>query len=154
MDINDIMKGDWVFSRIINKPCRVVGIIPEETEEGTKYELKLTSVDNSTFLTYITSVDPISITPELLIKNGFKYIENQDHISSRYVLIEDGKRDGVIVEVIPHNPPVNGVKTLVRIHTESSHDGGVNRIHNCDIESVHELQHAFKVCKIKKEIII
>lgn len=154
MDINDIMIGDWVFSKIINKPCRVVGIIPKETEDGTKHELKLTSIDNTTFLTYVTGVDFISITPELLIKNGFKHIDNDYHYPSRYVLIQDGKRDGVIVEVIPYDSPVNGVKILVRIHSDSSHDGGVNKIHNCDIESVHELQHALKLCKIKKEIII
>lgn len=154
MDINDIMKGVWVFSLTIGKPCMVIGIIPEDTEEGVKYELKLKSIDGTKFYSYLTGVDTIPIHPEFLLKNGFKYIENQDHISSRYVLIEDGKRDGVIVEVTPHNPPVKGVKFLVQIHTESSHDGGVNRIHSCDIESVHELQHAFKLCKIKKEIII
>lgn len=155
MDINDIMKEDWVFYLTIGKPCRVVGIIPEETEEGVKYELKLISIDGTKFYSYITGVDTIPIHPEFLLKNGFKFVEGKDwQMSSRYVLIEDGKRDGVIVEVTPYDTPVKGVKFLVQIHTESSHNGGVNRIHSCDIESVHELQHAFKICKIKKNIIV
>ena len=154
MEALDLMLKDWVFSKSISKPCQVIGIDPREglgPREG--YTFTLTSPDNTTLYVHAVSVEPITITPEILLKNGFKFVDGTQHsTSSRYVWMEDGKRDGFIIEVTPYNPPVNGVKFLVRIDTESSHEGGVNIIHSCDIEYIHQLQHAIRLCKIKKEI--
>jgi len=153
MDPNDVKRGDWVFSNTMNQPCKVLGIIPEETEEGEKIVFKLTN-GTSTFLVYNTSVDPLDISDDFLLKNDFQPIKGVDNNTIKYILIEDGRREGCVIEITPYNPPHMGVKFLVSIHTESTHDNGVNRIHNCDIEYVHQLQHAFKICKIKKDFIV
>ena len=154
MEAIDLMLKDWVFSKSIGKPCQVIGIDPMEglgAQEG--YTFKLAGPNRMTLFTHAVSVEPITITPEILLKNGFKFVDGTQHnTSSRYVWMKDGKRDGFIIEVTPYSPPVNGVKFLVRIDTESSYEGGVNSIHICDIEYIHQLQHAIKLCKIKKEI--
>ena len=36
--------------------------------------------------------------------------------------------------------------------TESKKDDGMNSIHSCDIDFVHQLQHAIRLCGIDKEI--
>ena len=101
----------------------------------------------------IDDIEPIRITGEILTKNGFKYVERDQNRAGRYVWSSDGKRDGALIEVTIYNPPATGgVKYLVGIFTECTHDSGINRVHNCDIEYVHELQHAIKLCKIDKEI--
>ena len=64
---------------------------------------------------------------------------------------EKGKRGGLLVTVTFYEPAINGVRVLTRIENECSHDSGVNTIHNCDIEYVHQMQHAFKLCGIGKK---
>lgn len=100
-----------------------------------------------------TQVEPIPITPEILEKNGFKKHENDIyHIGPRYVLT--GGVEDYLVIVMPEDPPVHGVKFLTEIHTNCIGKSGVNTLHNCDIECVHQLQHALRLCGIKKEISI
>lgn len=56
------------------------------------------------------------------------------------------------VQITFYNEPINGVSYLTQIETCSRKDDGVNHLHSCDIESVHELQHALRLCGIDKEI--
>ena len=51
-----------------------------------------------------------------------------------------------------YKSPICGVSVLTEIDTYSSKGDGVNKVHSCDIESVHELQHAIRLCGIEKEI--
>ena len=95
--------------------------------------------------------EPIPITAEILERNGFKKRENDIyHIGPRYVLA--GGREDSLVIVTPEDPPVHGVKYLTEIHTHCIGKSGVNTLHNCDIEYVHQLQHALRICGIEKEI--
>ena len=100
-------------------------------------------------------LDPIPLTPEILEKNGFR-LAKADTVcpADRYWWAIDGTRDGAMVEITIYNPDVHGVKVLTKIHTQSSHESGVNTVHSCDIESVHELQHALHLCRIDKEIVV
>lgn len=69
MEIRDLMVGDWVmctYPRSINKPGRV--------EEIKIYgdELRATVfVEGSHLIVSSKSIEPIPITPELLLANGF-----------------------------------------------------------------------------------
>lgn len=99
------------------------------------------------------NIEPIPITPEILEKNGFRFVKADRMVpANRYFWDVEGTRDGAIVEITFYDPDVHGVKVLTRIHTQSSHESGINSVHSCDIESVHELQHALRLCGIKKEI--
>lgn len=101
----------------------------------------------------IIHIRPIPITEKMLVENGFERIEADKYYpAARYWWGKDGKRDGFMIEITPYNPPLNGVKFLTTIHAECSHRVGVNKIHNCDIEYVHQLQQAIRICGIEKEI--
>lgn len=100
-------------------------------------------------------IQPIPLTPEILEKNGFRLTKSDTvylYPADRYWWAIGGTRDGSTVEITIYNPDVNGVNVLTKIHTQSSHENGVNTVHSCDIESVHELQHALRMCGVDKEI--
>ena len=102
---------------------------------------------------WLDYLDPIPLAPEILEKNGFHETESNKYFPTpRWVFIQDGSRDGVIIEITFYQKPVNGVNVLTKVHTQSSKDSGVNKLHSCDIETIHELQHALRLCGIDKEI--
>lgn len=80
---------------------------------------------------------PIPLTPEILEKNGFVNVENTQTSTIIYSF-----RDSLFrIEVYDFNHI-----TIDSYYTDSS----------CDlfISSIHELQHAIRLCGIKKEIIL
>lgn len=97
-------------------------------------------------------LEPIPLTPEILEKNGFTM--QRDTVSKRFVWFDDTGRNGTTVSIFLYDPPICGVKVLVKIETDCSHKTGVDSIHNCDIEFVHQLQHALRLCGIEKEITV
>ena len=127
---DELMVGDWVLYG--EKPVQIL-----QLSEGKDYK----------------NIHPIPITPVILEKNGFR-IAKADRMcpAERYFWSVEGTRDGAIVEITFYNPDVHGVKVLTKIHTQSSHESGINSVHSCDIESVHELQRALRLCKIDKTI--
>ena len=96
--------------------------------------------------------EPIPLTKEILIKNGFTHYEAGVFNDSFYFFAKDGEREGSLIRVWLYDKPIGGVKILTKIETESTKGVGVNEVHNCDIEFVHELQHALRLCRIDKEI--
>ena len=142
MKAHELMVGDWVRNDL-GETQQVV----ELYEEGVM--LYYNDIYRNDLL------EPIHITPEILEKNGFR-LTKADTVcpADRYWWAIDGTRDGAMVEITLYNPDVHGVKVLTKIHTQSSHESGVNTVHSCDIEFVHDLQHALKLCKIDKEIVI
>lgn len=97
-------------------------------------------------------LDPIPLTPEILEKNGFIEIIVHKDEPTRWVWDCEGKRGGVSVRITFYKRPVKGVRCLTRIGTESSKDAGINSVRSCDIDYVHELQRALRLCIIDKEI--
>ena len=102
---------------------------------------------------HLEAIEPIPLTKEILEANGFQLNQVREE-TPRYVWFGESTRNDTIVSVSFYTPPVHGVKVLTKIETDSSHGCGVNNVHNCDIEYVHELQHALRLCGIDKEIII
>ena len=97
--------------------------------------------------------DPIPITGEILEKNGFKlHHKDRFHDADYYVYWKGGEREGTAIVVRFFEPDAGGVKVLVRFEMESFHKLGINTLHSCDIEYVHELQNAIRLYKIDKEI--
>lgn len=145
------MVGDWVICTYpsINKPVKVIEIKTVSDEE-----LKVVINYNGTCLVFRRIyIDPIPLTPEILEKNGFKKTTPDKYYPEpRYIWGIDSGRNGTIVTITIYEKPVHGVKVLTKIDTDCSHDCGINSIHNCDIEYVHQLQHALRLCGITKEI--
>lgn len=58
------------------------------------------------------------------------------------------------VKVVFYDLPICCVNVLVQIEADTESGGGVNNLHSCDIEYVHQLQHALRLCGIEKEIVV
>lgn len=102
---------------------------------------------------WLDYLDPIPLTQEILEKNGFHALIPEEHCT-RYVWAKDGGRNDTVISISFYNQPVHGVRLLTKISTDCHHDSGINEVHNCDIEYVHELQHALRLCGIDKEIVL
>ena len=108
---------------------------------------------------WLDYLDPIPLTPEILEKNGFRHPHRpttsdgcESFIDEEYVWGEEGKRNFTVVTITFYKGLSNGVRVLTKIETDCSHESGINMIHSCDIEYVHQLQHALRLCGIEKDI--
>lgn len=146
---SELQIGDWVQGFVPDSYSRIYGIFNE-------YRISVIAEPIKAYIELsVDEVQPIPLTPEILEKNGFKRIEgNRFYPNPRWVFAQDGSRDGVVIEIVLYEQPINGVNILTKINTQSSKDYGVNDFHNCDIEYVHQLQQALRLCKIDKEITV
>lgn len=100
-------------------------------------------------------LDPIPITPEILEKNGFKIVHGFGYSESYPTYgwgYHKGLRDYASVDITFYDEPIGGVSRLVKMETESKKEDGINAAHSCDVDYVHQLQQALRLCGIKKDI--
>lgn len=145
MKATEVMLNDLVMCN--NKVCKVCSI------EGV---MVLVSFKDGEKLTIEDNIEPIPLTPEILEKNGFGIIKSSS-CATVYLWLEkvEGKTYATYtIEISIYPTPIHGVNILTRIDTPSSKGDGVSKLHSCDINYVHELQHALKLCGISKEIVI
>lgn len=141
MIASELMLGDWVMDGDV--AARVTSLTCDGIIETTH------SISN------IEVVEPIPLTPEILEKNGFKQVDmGSICIIGEYVWGDKGKRNFTVVRITYYKGLNSGVNLLTKIETDCSHESGINMVHSCDIEYVHELQHALLLCGIEKEIAI
>ena len=146
----EFMGGDWALINGTPRKVQAVDCVDNEImaddELYTLAEDRYHSEDK---------VEGVPITPEILAKNGFKivfgfgYSESYPTYGWGYLR---GMRDYATVDVRFYSEPIGGVSRLVKMETASEKDDGINSIHSCDIEFIHELQHAMRLCGIEKEI--
>ena len=167
MKATDLMIGDWVLYRPgwIDDDTKVPVY---ESKEGIPVRLTCIYDDVAQYddvlpdgtINTIEVADfelfPIPISPEILEKNGFKQIDKGGEvcITGEWWWGEEGKRNFTIVTITFYKGLNSGVRILTKIETDCSYESGINMIHSCDIESVHELQHALKLCGIEKEMVL
>lgn len=127
MKATDLMIGDWV---------EYGGYITTVRNLSDKIVL-------SGCVGRLDEVRPVSLTPEILEKNGFENV-----YSGRYRFDDDKSS---IVEVSTINNEIKWVRV-------SKYDENIEeQLSNCtfnDMHFIHELQHALKLCGIEKEIIL
>ena len=131
MKANELMIDDWVYNKNIDKPIQIYPTI---------FSQMFRSNPNATTEDY--NIFPITLTAEILEKNGFKarnrYIWEQ---KDNYCCIKLNIAPKIEIEgEIFGEPPI-----LLQI------DGATFSL-NIIIEYVHELQHALRLCEIEKEI--
>jgi len=138
MKAKDLMIGDWVNYHDDDK------IVPKRVSEITNFkQLQLADKDNW-IIVGEKYCDPIPLTAEILGKNGFsKY--DFEHIAGQHKW--SWWRDtGSLVSLWCRNLG------------DDPGDGWMVRIESPDatccrrVDSVHELQHALRLCGIEKEI--
>lgn len=150
----DLMVGDYVtFADCIDNPPLIsIKIVALSFQDGGDEKSSLVSINNDKACDIIDideDIVGIPLTPEILEKNGFKIAHGpayKDDKFPTYVLFVDGKRNATVVTLSLYEKPIHGVKILTKIECDSSHEGGINMLHSCDIESVHELQRALRCC--------
>jgi len=145
MKANELMTGDWVLYG--GEPNIIT-----EVSEIIHGEATVCFAGNN-YMANIDEIKPIPLTKEILEKNGFKlHHKDRFHAADYYVYWKGGEREGTAIVVRFFEPDAGGVKVLVRFEMESFHKLGINTLHSCDIEYVHELQNAIRLYKIDKEI--
>ena len=135
MKASELMIGDWVMSThpAVPRPIKVTEIGGGNV--GYKYGV-----------IQLWFIEPIPVTPEILEKNGFKLKEERKTYTT-YVSVWD---EISIISFAFYKETICGVDTM--LECEYGFAGGLDRIHHCHIKYVHELQHALRLCAIKKEI--
>lgn len=132
MKANELMIDDWVYNKNIDKPMQVYPMMISQMFRQTP---GATTEDYNIF--------PIPLTKEILEKNGFKSQLLKNHLETVYAYQDVSEavandlyalwlhQDGSFYLLLR----VNG-KDMVRI----------------DVRYVHQLQHALRLCGIKKTI--
>lgn len=131
----DLMIGDWVqvTDACTGKsiPCKITSI----------WENEYVALDGDIDATDLPTdlLAPIPITPKILKKNGFGYIENDGMELSHYYL---GNR--------------NSCRLGLHIGTNKKGDYWVNTNYNdiYGLKYIHELQNAFRLFKLEKDIVL
>lgn len=150
MKAEDLMIGDWVkYITVTHDADFIEDLIIDKGQSVTEHIIKIASTDESgvffkskfdeSFIfVSMKDVEPIPLTTEILDKNGFGFVDTSNEYYSSvwtgwWILegLELGCCDNSKFPVF-----FNIADTNVRVNY------------------VHELQHALKLCGIKKEIIL
>lgn len=151
MTTKELMVGDYItFSDVQNDSnCPKLKVVIIDKEDV------YVSIDGDPA---VDVLDPkelagIPLTPEILEKNGFRRAKEQETSLSSVYMSPYPVRvcEAAKVKVVFYDLPICGVKVLVQIEADTKSGGGVNSLHSCDIEYVHQLQHAIRLCGIEKE---
>lgn len=135
MKANELMIGDWVSLFQGNcdfSPCNC------KVNSISEYEIGIDGCDEYDYAT-LPLLFPIPITPDILEKNGFIEI-NDDEKWYKMQLLEENDFIGL------ENFEDYGWVFAAVVFPDL--------INHLSIKYVHELQHAFKLCNIDKEIVL
>lgn len=128
MKVNELMIGDWVVSEIEG-----AGRI---TELGRDWCVALTYGKNNNAVTgELRQLQPIPLTPEILKKNGFGYVEGDEYSTyhpTHFYLGESQFCKSMDLHIGTYNKGIFWVNIRQ------------NAIYG--IRYVHELQHALRMC--------
>lgn len=138
ISVADIMVGDYLQNTNGNIG-KVIGIQPYNQAPS---EI-IMSYNGGTCFSDPKMLQPIPITPEILEKNGFKKVGSYFIKEESYFIIEDDYYDVSIREI------TDSIWRVRYCNTEFPVFDGV--LH---IAFIHELQHAFRLFGIEKEIVL
>lgn len=133
MEAKELMIGDWVFYSKKAFPYQIK-LLGENL-------CKLDGIDDSVDL---EEIYPVLLTEKTLKKSGFnvgQYSSWTEHHTSYSLLSDKGRR---IVIVDFKEGKLNSMEVYGFLIDIESHN----------IKSVHELQHAMRLCGIEKEIVL
>lgn len=137
------MIGDWVQGNPCGQHC--------DKNNNTYYKIATLDIGNHCWGYSVCSalvelkydnIFPISITPEILEKNGFTKSTPPPGIHARCYEL-DNKKDRYNLTIADYN---KYKRLLLDVDSEDS------ECFNIKCDYVHELQHALRLCRINKEI--
>lgn len=130
MKTKELMIGDWVLANGKNTQVVWIGNLQKLAVRGFPSEF------------FEDEIEPIPLTPKILEKNGFKW------------LLTDSKS----ITYCINKPTINASKNkesgewLICVGPSGSTKKRFVEI-SC-VKYVHELQHALRLCKVEKEIVL
>lgn len=137
MEANELMIGDWVKISHLNKIGKVYRI-DRANGKGNGFA----AVIDGDY--YEGNLEPIPLTPEILEKNGF--IANRHVYPYPYYELIDKEHKLKIGFAFPQGNKTSYKNPWVYIDSERVF------VEHLPCMFVHQLQHALRVCGIKKEI--
>lgn len=163
MKASELMLGDIITFKDsvetdeIPIPIKVIALGYQHSDDENEALVQIGNDETCDIVTIDEEFVGYPLTAEILEKNGFKIVRGFGY-SETYPTYgwgyHKGLRDFASVDVTFYDEPIGGVSRLVKMETVSKKDDGINSIHSCDIDSVHELQHALRLCGIDKTIIL
>lgn len=143
MKAAELQIGDWVMYEDHPYQIRQLGIYDEDRDGNDYPAVCIGKPQGIGLIVERNEISPISITPEILLGNGFE--RDETHISTDLELVMDGVDIFIII--------FDDGDIVVDIEKNLKDDvAGANRLHHCEIKYVHQLQQAMRLCGIDKEI--
>lgn len=136
LKVTDLMVGDWVMS--FGAPHKVVGVRTDMFEPHIRTDISDTWYEEG----IENLLEPIPLTPEILEKNGFVKGDTMDLGDEIYC-----------VELFNIHYDNEERRFWVCNFFESEY-GTWEMMDIFRIDYVHELQHALRLCKVDKEIVV
>lgn len=145
MKANELMVGDWVLT-LDSTHKEKVFVQVDAIEEG-QHSILVTRECSNWFVD-IDWIEPIPLTPEILEKNGFGKVLDEDGTECyRYY---NCAGDGYI-KISLYNGG-DGDWGIEIVNYEKFDDNKIVYNNNFIFLKVHQLQHALRLCGIEKEI--
>lgn len=135
MKVNELMIDDWVYRTDFNTPVpsKIIGMEVVNYDK-MEYVVDVFNKNGYNVQLYLNEIEPIPLTPEILEKIGF---ETQPNIG---YIIDDWDGTQIIYDSWNHVLRIiKDYKTCLDIETFN------------DL-TIHELQHALRLCGIDKTI--
>lgn len=140
MKTNELMIDDWVYYKYMEGKQEISHIFQiSQIENFTDDYFVWGKKQGYGRMCHPEELEGIEITPEILKKNGFGYTEGDEELTHYYL-----------------GEPQFCKDMDLHIGTNNKGDFWLNTYNN-DIHGlryVHELQHALRICRIEKEIIL
>ena len=139
-------KGTIVKTRCIDAD----NVFPEKGLKGVASCMPVNGPDRVTCGVWCDYLEPIPLTAEILEQNGFGRVPQPGCFNPYHWKLEKRDEDGeLLYRIEAYNTPFRGM--FIQINNPSD----CASISFCkQIEHVHELQHALRLCGIDKEITI
>ena len=140
MKAEELMIDDWVD---FYHPYETEKKIVTRHRVTENFECGLVGISNHPNPVHADHIEPIKITPEILEKNGFA-------IKKKWAQMGNFGDSPLIMWHFEDNPIMKDIKHELEIHQNDT-----GKVHvRIPCEFVHELQHAFRLCRINKDIVL
>ena len=128
LSVKDLMVGDWVKSQYGNQYCKI--------------KRNWNDMVDTTYISsvHLDDIEPIPLTPEILLKIGLEFDGRSFTFSSEYI----DENDSSYILNFELTPKGDGYEWTI--------NGDKYSI--CFIKYLHQLQHIFKLIGCDKEIIL
>ena len=138
MNARDLMIGDWVKNQ--ECLCKVISIASDGIYFEDEFGEGVCSYNR---------LEPVPLTPEILEKNGFVFFDDYDSYNNKPIRRYEYKRDGYKCGMSAND--TDGYYFTFGIPYNGLYFNIVRALH---IRSVHEFQHALRLCGIDLDIVI